>query len=162
MTNPKEPATDASEVVERLLADPNPRDDETFAQYVRRLQDLRRESLALITTQSERIAALEGERDLARACIPAMATEHRREQDEWKAKLQSAEARCEALELALREAGEALRPFLPITASDTPDYAELAFGEHQTQAMTVQPQDWLALNTVADRIQAVVGEGGAG
>lgn len=43
----------------------------------------------------------------------------------------------------------ALKPFLPITVHETPDYAELTFGEHQTQAMTMQPSDWLELTRAA-------------
>lgn len=41
---------------------------------------------------------------------------------------------------------EALRPFMPIRVNNTPDYAELTFGEHPTQAMTMQPDDWQRLN----------------
>lgn len=153
MTNPKEPATDASEVdverlAEMLTADkygpswwakaPEPGREHYRARA-------RKYLAALITTQSERIAALEGERDLARACIPAMATEHRREQDEWKAKLGAAEARCEALELALREAGEAME--LAVT---------LIVKLHEQRARHT-------LESGLSRIQAVVGtEGGAG
>lgn len=39
----------------------------------------------------------------------------------------------------------ALAKVSPIETNDTPDYAELTFGDHQTQAMTMQPNDWLAI-----------------
>lgn len=48
-----------------------------------------------------------------------------------------------------QELVEALRPFLPITVNETADYAELTFGDHETQAMTLRPDDWLKLNAAA-------------
>jgi hypothetical protein len=49
-------------------------------------------------------------------------------------------------ETRLREALEtliaALAKICPIETRNTPDYAELTFGDHQTQAMTMQPADW--------------------
>lgn len=50
---------------------------------------------------------------------------------------------------------EALRPFVPISTHDTPDYAELRFGEHQTQAMTMQPNDWQQLQAAFERVEAL-------
>jgi hypothetical protein len=54
---------------------------------------------------------------------------------------------------ALRAGGEEARralaavlPFLPIEVRYNPDYGEITFGEHQSQAMTMAPDDWLALN----------------
>lgn len=41
---------------------------------------------------------------------------------------------------------KALEPIMPISTNDTADYAELYFGEHQTQAMTMVPQTWLEIN----------------
>lgn len=46
----------------------------------------------------------------------------------------------------LRDLTSALAPFMPITIRDTADYAELSFGAHQTQAMTMNPHDWQELN----------------
>lgn len=39
----------------------------------------------------------------------------------------------------------AARPFLPISVKENQDYAVVYFGEHQTQAMTLAPDDWLRL-----------------
>lgn len=47
------------------------------------------------------------------------------------------------------ELEEALNPFLPITINETRDYAELTFGGHQTQAMTMSPAEWRALSEAA-------------
>lgn len=40
----------------------------------------------------------------------------------------------------------------PITTNDTPDYAELYFGTSQTQAMTMEPNSFHALNDFYDAI----------
>jgi len=40
----------------------------------------------------------------------------------------------------------------PIVVNETPDYAELTFGEHQTQAMTMDPQTWLVLNNLFEHL----------
>lgn len=42
---------------------------------------------------------------------------------------------------------EALRAVTPITVHNTPDYAELTFGGSQTQAMTMEPEKWEAVNS---------------
>lgn len=51
---------------------------------------------------------------------------------------------------------KALSPFMPITTRDTPDYAEVTFGDHQSQAMTMDPAAWNALTEAyapfADRV----------
>lgn len=44
------------------------------------------------------------------------------------------------------ELARAIERLLPITTRDTPDYAEVSFGECQAQAMTMEPDTWLALN----------------
>lgn len=44
---------------------------------------------------------------------------------------------------------ERVKPLFPITVNETADYAELTFGEHQTQAMTMDPATWLALNDLS-------------
>ncbi len=46
----------------------------------------------------------------------------------------------------LREALEPLRKIMPIRVHNGPDYAEVYFADgvtHSTQAMTMNPQDWL-------------------
>lgn len=40
----------------------------------------------------------------------------------------------------------AIERLLPIGIHETPDYAEVSFGECQAQAMTMEPETWLALN----------------
>ena len=71
----------------------------------------------------------------------------------------AAEARAEAAEAKVKELLGLLAPFLPINAVDTRDYAELSFGDHQTQAMTMQPDDWIALSDAALRWTETQGEG---
>jgi hypothetical protein len=41
---------------------------------------------------------------------------------------------------------QAWSKFSPLEVRETRDYAELSFGEHQTQAMTMAPDDWVALD----------------
>ena len=55
---------------------------------------------------------------------------------------------------------EALSKFMPIEVRETRDYAEITFGDHQTQAMTMAPDDWIALNTALDAYQST-DKGGA-
>lgn len=48
---------------------------------------------------------------------------------------------------------------LPVVVNITQDYAELSFGDaHPTQAMTMQPDDWLALNDIASALTAQADE----
>lgn len=54
---------------------------------------------------------------------------------------------------------EALNRILPITVRETPGYAELTFGESQTQAMTLEPDTWLALNALAPTAAKPVEDG---
>ncbi len=51
-----------------------------------------------------------------------------------------------ALQARVEELEGALKPFMPISIRMTPDYAEVEFGEHQTQAMTMDPHSWIGLN----------------
>lgn len=44
------------------------------------------------------------------------------------------------------ELARAIERLLPIGINDTPDYAEVSFGECRAQAMTMEPETWLALN----------------
>jgi len=67
--------------------------------------------------------------------------------------IENVTTRAQRAEALLAQAVEALEPFLPISIRSTPDYAELTFGEHQTQAMTVAPDEWLKLNTVAEALR---------
>ena len=55
-------------------------------------------------------------------------------------------ARVETLQARVEELEGALKPFMPISIRMTPDYAEVEFGEHQTQAMTMDPHSWIGLN----------------
>ena len=48
---------------------------------------------------------------------------------------------------------------LPVVVNMTQDYAELSFGDaHPTQAMTMQPDDWLALNEIVAALTAQADE----
>lgn len=113
--------------------------------------------LSALSEATERAGRMERERDEARAAFALrdqMLTIAQAEATRLKEKLDEAEAKVKEL-LGL------LAPFLPINARDTPDYAELSFGDHQTQAMTMQPNDWIALSTAALRWteEASQGEG---
>ena len=55
-------------------------------------------------------------------------------------------ARVETLQARVEELEGALKPFMPISIRMTPDDEEVEFGEHQTQAMTMDPQPWIGLN----------------
>jgi len=59
------------------------------------------------------------------------------------------------------ELREALGHMTPIVVHETPDYAEVMFGEgitHRSQCMTMNPADWLALNTALPIIDAQAAE----
>lgn len=43
---------------------------------------------------------------------------------------------------------------LPITTHDTPDYAEVSFGDVRSQTMTMEPEIFLLLNALPDLIAA--------
>lgn len=74
----------------------------------------------------------------------------------WAAEAREAEliARCDALVGAVRR-------FMPITTRDNQDYAEVTFGEHQSQAMTMAPDDWNALNDAFTALTTITTGGGA-
>lgn len=63
----------------------------------------------------------------------------------------TAEARIRELEGENKALLSALKPFMPITTHDTQDYAEVRFGEHQSQAMSLAPNDWQALTAAYDQ-----------
>lgn len=51
---------------------------------------------------------------------------------------------------------EALARIMPITFEDGPDYMSLYFGDgeaHRSQAMTMNPQDWLDLQAAYDALK---------
>jgi hypothetical protein len=53
----------------------------------------------------------------------------------------------------------AITPFMPITTRDNQDYAEVTFGDHQSQAMTMSPAKWIALSEVyAATLKAITDE----
>lgn len=51
---------------------------------------------------------------------------------------------------------DALAKIMPISIGMTPDYAEVYFsdgsGQHSTQAMTMNPQDWLDIQAAYEAI----------
>jgi hypothetical protein len=57
---------------------------------------------------------------------------------------------------------EALAKVSPITTRDTPDYAEVQFGDHQTQAMTMAPEDWQAIENTYLDLRAALARSGKG
>lgn len=50
----------------------------------------------------------------------------------------------------------ALERLLPVSYHNTADYAELTFGDHQTQAMTMDPDTWTALNELPNAVRAAL------
>lgn len=55
------------------------------------------------------------------------------------------------------ELAKAIERLLPISIHETPDYAEVSFGGCQAQAMTMEPETWLALN----QLPALIAENAA-
>lgn len=57
----------------------------------------------------------------------------------------------------------ALAKIMPIRVHNGPDYAEVYFADgssHSTQAMTMNPQDWLDIQAAYDAmLSAAIGEG---
>jgi len=57
---------------------------------------------------------------------------------------------------------EAVKRFLPVSWDNEldghgePTHAVLTFGDHQTQAITLQPDDWTKLNDIPDTIEALL------
>jgi hypothetical protein len=62
-------------------------------------------------------------------------------------------------DVAARALTEALRPFMPIETRDGPDYAEVTFGDHKSQAMTMVPADWNKLAAAYEAVRREVGMG---
>ncbi|WP_278070509.1 hypothetical protein [Brevundimonas sanguinis] len=58
------------------------------------------------------------------------------------------------------ELARAIDRLLPITIQNTPDYAEVSFGECRAQAMTMEPETWLALNQLPALIAEVAARRG--
>mgnify|MGYP000157873921 CR=1 FL=1 len=64
-----------------------------------------------------------------------------------------ARARIAALTAEVARKDEALRKVMPISVEDGPDYASVYFGDgstHSTQAMTMNPQDWLDISAALE------------
>lgn len=61
--------------------------------------------------------------------------------EKWNRRTALASGSGDHAELAI-----AIGRLLPISIRETPDYAEVSFGECQAQAMTMEPDTWLALN----------------
>ncbi|SCW56428.1 hypothetical protein SAMN02927924_01389 [Sphingobium faniae] len=68
-----------------------------------------------------------------------------------------------ALERHAEALAEALAKIMPIRVHDGQDYAEVHFADgssHSTQAMTMNPQDWLDIQAAYDAmLSAAIGEG---
>ncbi len=61
--------------------------------------------------------------------------------------------RIAALTAEVARKDEALRKVMPISVEDGPDYASVYFGDgstHSTQAMTMNPQDWLDISAALE------------
>lgn len=56
--------------------------------------------------------------------------------------------------VAIDRLREAIARVLPVVSTETPDYAELTFGDARAQAMTMEPDTFLALNSLPDLITA--------
>ncbi|MBG7616520.1 hypothetical protein IWC96_14675 [Brevundimonas sp. BAL450] len=63
----------------------------------------------------------------------------------WSAMLSAAPQAADLRE-RVAKVQAALARVLPVVCVDTPDYAEMTFGESRSQAMTVEPDTFLALN----------------
>ena len=67
--------------------------------------------------------------------------------------LADARARIADLTAEVARKDEALRKVMPISVEDGPDYASVYFGDgstHSTQAMTMNPQDWLDISAALE------------
>ncbi len=82
---------------------------------------------------------------LANKCVPAAAIFAENEDHiadmRRRAAVHIATARLASTK-ALERLTTALAKVSPIETRETADYAELCFGDHQTQAMTMCPNDW--------------------
>ncbi len=67
--------------------------------------------------------------------------------------LADARAHIAALTTEVARKDEALRKVMPISVEEGPDYASVYFGDgstHSTQAMTMNPQDWLDISAALE------------
>lgn len=55
----------------------------------------------------------------------------------------------------LKRLAEAAKRLTPVTINNTPDYAEVTFGDAQIQAMTLEPETVLALNALPALISRI-------
>ena len=63
--------------------------------------------------------------------------------------------RIAALTAEVARKDEALRKVMPIRVEDGPDYASVYFGDgstHSTQAMTMNPQDWIDISAALEAL----------
>lgn len=68
----------------------------------------------------------------------------------------SSDSRVRELEEALERLTTAMRLIMPITTNNTADYAEIAFGDHPTQAMTMIPDTWIGITAAYDAARAAL------
>ena len=118
-----------------------------------------------IDAQATELAELRAENDALRgevAPVDAFMSERneilRLEKYKLEATISQLRARVAALE-------EAAAKVLPFNVENGPDYASVYFGDgstHSTQAMTMNPQDWLDLEAALRTLLAKHGGGDAG
>ena len=103
--------------------------------------DRHNELLATIAAQAAELEALRGEVEPVDAFMSERNEILRLEKYKQDATISQLRARVAALE-------EAAAKVLPFNVENGPDYASVYFGDgstHSTQAMTMNPQDWLDL-----------------
>jgi ABC-type transporter Mla subunit MlaD len=120
--------------------------------------DRHNELLATIAAQAAELEALRGEVAPVDAFMSERNEILRLEKYKLEATISQLRARVAALE-------EAAAKVLPFNVENGPDYASVYFGDgstHSTQAMTMNPQDWLDLEAALRALLAKHGGGDAG
>lgn len=119
---------------------------------IEKVLDRHNELLATIAAQAAELEALRGEVERLKDERDEQALLYAKTLEQWVA----LRARNAALE-------EAAAKVLPFNVENGPDYASVYFGDgstHSTQAMTMNPQDWLDLEAALRALLNQNGEAG--
>lgn len=123
---------------------------------IEKVLDRHNKLLATIATQAAELEALRGEVEPVDAFMSERNEILRLEKYKLEATISQLRARVAALE-------EAAAKVLPFNVENGPDYASVYFGDgstHSTQAMTMNPQDWLDLEAALRALLNHNGEAG--